>query len=167
MTVSLVVLDESFLDPYFDYLCEPEGKRLTGTHATFTRERAREWLASRPSATGRHDWAIVEDGQFLGEIVLNEIDLDNRSAGLRIGLRGPDVYGRGYGTAAIRLVLEQAFGALALHRVELEVYAFNPRAQRAYEKCGFVVEGRRRDALRWDGAWVDAITMSVLEGEQR
>jgi len=42
------------------------------------------------------------------------------------------------------------------------VYAFNPRAQRAYEKAGFVVEGRRREALRWDGEWVDAIVMSVL-----
>jgi RimJ/RimL family protein N-acetyltransferase len=42
------------------------------------------------------------------------------------------------------------------------VYAFNPRAQRAYEKAGFVVEGVFRDALLWDGQWVDEVMMSVL-----
>jgi len=36
------------------------------------------------------------------------------------------------------------------------------RAQRAYEKAGFVVEGRRRDALLWDGEWVDAVVMGCL-----
>ena len=38
----------------------------------------------------------------------------------------------------------------------------DPRAQRAYEKAGFVVEGRFRDALRWDGEWFDEMMMSVL-----
>ena len=42
------------------------------------------------------------------------------------------------------------------------VYAFNPRAQRAYEKAGFTTEGVLRDALLWDGEWVDEIVMSVL-----
>jgi RimJ/RimL family protein N-acetyltransferase len=51
---------------------------------------------------------------------------------------------------------------LALHRIELSVYAFNPRAQRAYEKAGFVVEGEQRDALRYGAEWVAAVIMSVL-----
>ena len=63
------------------------------------------------------------------------------------------------------MVLRHAFEALGLHRVSLEVYAFNPRGQRAYEKAGFVVEGVRRDALRFDGEWVDAVVMSVLDSE--
>jgi RimJ/RimL family protein N-acetyltransferase len=52
-----------------------------------------------------------------------------------------------------------------LHRISLEVFAFNPRARRAYEKAGFVVEGVLRDALYWDGEWVDSIAMSVLAAE--
>lgn len=144
-------------------LQEPEVLRLTGTHARFTRDAVRTWLAGLASRPERADWAIIarDDGRYLGEAVLNDLDTDNRSAGFRIALGSPSLFGRGYGTEATRAVLDQAFRA-GLHRVELEVFAFNPRAQRAYEKAGFVVEGRRRDALLWDGDWVDAIVMGCL-----
>lgn len=45
------------------------------------------------------------------------------------------------------------------------MFAFNPRAQRAYEKAGFVVEGRRRHALLWEGERVDVIMMAVVAGD--
>ena len=98
---------------------------------------------------------------FLGEAVLNDLDLDNRSAGYRVWLLR-EHWGRGHGTEVTRLALAHAFGVLDLHRVELAVFAFNPRAQRAYEKAGFVVEGRRRHVLRWDGAWHDDLVMGAL-----
>lgn len=145
-------------------LQEPEVLRLTGTHATFTREGVEAWLRSLGEREDRADWAILraEDGAYLGEVVLNDLDAANRAAGFRIILGSPRWFGSGYGTEATRAVLDYAFGAVGLHRVELEVFAFNPRAQRAYEKAGFVVEGRRRDALLWDGEWVDAIVMGCL-----
>lgn len=138
--------------------------RLTGTHAAFTEDGVRDWLSSLASRDDRADWAILraEDGEHIGEAVLNDLDEDNRSAGFRIALGAPRWFGRGYGTEATRAVLDHAFGTAGLHRVELEVFAFNPRAQRAYEKAGFVTEGRRRDALLWEGEWVDAIVMGCL-----
>jgi RimJ/RimL family protein N-acetyltransferase len=50
-------------------------------------------------------------------------------------------------------------------RVALEVYAFNPRARRVYEKSGFKVEGVKRDALKFDDERVDSILMSALAPE--
>jgi RimJ/RimL family protein N-acetyltransferase len=145
---------------------DPEGKRLTGTHATFTLEQVRSHYERVGRADDRHDYAITRSddpqSRWLGEVVLRNVDRDNRSAGFRIGLAGPAQYGRGLGTTATRLLLDFAFGPLALHRVELEVYAFNPRARHVYEKVGFVVEGVRRDALWWDGAWHDAVAMAIL-----
>lgn len=47
----------------------------------------------------------------------------------------------------------------------LEVYAFNPRARRVYERAGFVYEGTKREALLWDGEWTDAIVMSILASD--
>ncbi len=99
-------------------------------------------------------------------MVLNEWEEENASCNFRI-LIGPGGRDRGLGTEATRLILRHAFDALWLHRVSLEVYAFNPRAQRAYAKAGFVAEGGRRDALRFDDEWVDAILMSVLAQEWR
>ena len=78
------------------------------------------------------------------------------------------VVNRGIGTEATRLVVDHVFGAIddpPVNRLELEVYAFNPRAITVYERIGFVREGVRRAALRWDGEFVDAITMSILRSE--
>jgi RimJ/RimL family protein N-acetyltransferase len=150
-------------------LQDAETMRLTGTHQVFTEEAVRSWLGSLAGRDDRADWAVIRlaDGAHIGEVVLNDLDEDNGCAGFRIALGGPAWLGQGYGTEATRAVLDHAFGTVGLHRVELEVYAFNPRAQRSYEKCGFVVEGRRRDALRWQGEWVDAITMAVLSTDPR
>jgi RimJ/RimL family protein N-acetyltransferase len=62
-------------------------------------------------------------------------------------------------------MLAHAFTRLPLHRVALTVFDFNTRAIRAYEKCGFVVEGRAREAIFRDGRYWDEIHMSVLADE--
>lgn len=154
-------------DAMFASLHDPETLRLTGTRRTFTREQVAAWCAGLEAADDRVDLAIeaAADGAYLGEVVLNEIDPLDRCASFRIALAGIRHAGRGYGTEAARLMLTYAFDELGLHRVELEVFAFNPRAIHVYEKLGFRREGVRREALRQDGAWHDAITMGMLEGE--
>jgi RimJ/RimL family protein N-acetyltransferase len=64
-------------------------------------------------------------------------------------------------------MLRHAFGTLALHRVALAVFEFNERAIRSYRRCGFVVEGRAREAIWREGRWWDELTMSILEPEWR
>jgi RimJ/RimL family protein N-acetyltransferase len=162
--VRLEPLTVDVADAYLRMLEEPEGRRFTGTHQTFTRQQVLTWLESRAEAPERADWAIVDaaTGAFLGEAVLLDVDADNHSGGFRIALRGPDVYGNGYGTEATRLVADFAFGRVGLHRLALEVYDFNLRGIAAYRKSGFHEEGRLRDALRWDGQWYDTIVMSRL-----
>lgn len=145
---------------------DAETIRLTGTHRKFALADLEQWYATRGEQPDRIDWAIVEraTGAWAGEVVLNDLDADNRSCAFRILLQGPRFYGRGLGTEATRLAVGHAFSA-GVHRVELEVYDFNPRARRVYEKAGFRHEGTRRDALRWDGAWVDAHVMSLLASD--
>ncbi|KAA2266503.1 GNAT family N-acetyltransferase [Solihabitans fulvus] len=168
-TVRLEPMTMAHFDGLRAMLDDPEGARLTGSHGHISEERAREWVATRHEHHDRADWTVVriEDGVVLGEVVLNELDTDNGSANFRIMLAGPQVYGRGYGTEATRMVLDHGLDVAGLHRISLEVYDFNPRAHRVYEKCGFVREGVRRDALRWDGEWHDAIVMSVLSTDPR
>lgn len=166
--IHLRPLTAEFLEPYAAMLADPDGRRFTGTHRTFGRDEVVAWLSSRQDAPGRADWAIVtaDDGEFLGEVVLMDIDGDNLSGSFRIALAGPEHYGRGYGTEATRLVVAFAFDVVGLHRLSLEVYDFNDRARAVYERCGFVEEGRLRDALQWEGEWHDAIVMSVLAPER-
>ncbi|GES28714.1 GNAT family protein [Streptomyces angustmyceticus] len=142
---------------------DPEIRRLTGTHHDFTLEELQAWCAGRAACADRLDLAVEdrESGAFLGELALHDIDAPNACGSFRIAL-APDATGRGIGTEAIRLLLDYAFDRVGLHRVQLEVYDYNPRARRAYEKCGFEVEGRMREALFWDGAWHDVLVMAAL-----
>ena len=75
--------------------------------------------------------------------------------------------GRGYGTDAMRLIVGFGFREVGLHRIQLGVYSFNPRAIAAYRKAGFIEEGRRREAIYHDGHWYDNVQMSILEHEWR
>jgi RimJ/RimL family protein N-acetyltransferase len=146
---------------------DAETRRLTGSHRTHSLEELEGWYGSRAEHHDRLDLAIVEraTNEWAGEVVLNNLESENRSCGVRILLVGPKFYGCGLGTEASRLVLAYAFGVVGLHRVELKVYGFNPRAKHVYEKLGFVGEGTIRDALRWDGAWVDADIMAIMAEE--
>lgn len=156
-------------------LADPEVLRLTGSvHGTdeikavpaVPDERLRRWYATRNDQPDRLDLAIVDRdaGTLIGEAVINEVDTDNRSANFRI-LIGPDGRNRGLGTEATHLIVDHCFRTTVLNRIELCVYAFNPRAMRAYEKAGFSVEGVQREALRYDGGYVDAVVMSRLRSE--
>jgi len=166
--VRLEPLTEAVLEDYLVGLADPEVGRLTGTHAQFGRAQTEQWLASRAEQHDRADWAVLRraDDAFLGEAVLNDYDPDNASANYRVWLAGPEAYGRGHGTETTRLVLDYAFG-VGLHRVSLGVLDFNPRARRVYEKCGFQLEGRLREAVRWEGQWHDELVMSVLSTDPR
>jgi RimJ/RimL family protein N-acetyltransferase len=169
LTGELVILrpmDERDYDALKAAMDDPEVIRFTGSHEEISDERARQWIRTRSEQPDRMDLAIVDkaSGLVVGETALNQWSPHDESCNFRI-LIGPRGQGRGLGTEATRLIVGYGFEQLGLHRIELGVFAFNPRAQRAYEKAGFVVEGVQRDALKWDGEWVDSIVMSMLAPE--
>lgn len=171
LTGDLVVLrplDEDDFDPMMAAMADPEVTRFTGSRGEVEEEQYREWLRTRKDQTDRLDLAIVDraTGACVGEAVLNDWSPQDESCGFRI-LIGPQGRGRGLGTEATALIVGYGIEELGLHRIELTVFAFNPRARRAYEKAGFVLEGRLRDALLWDGERVDNLYMSVLAPQWR
>lgn len=148
----------------------PEVGRLTGTTETFTLAQVQAFYTRIGTDPDRVDYAIVPNAspeQIVGEVVLNEIDWRNRSANFRIVIFDPQHFGKRYGSQATRLMLQHGFETLKLHRIELEVYDFNPRARHVYEKAGFKTEGVRRDVLLWNGVYHSAVVMSMLEDEYR
>jgi RimJ/RimL family protein N-acetyltransferase len=148
-------------------LDDPEVRRYTGSdHLSFDEATLMRVFTERAPRTDRLDLAVVDraTGEFVGEVVLNEWDRHNRSCGFRT-LLGPRGRGRGLGTEATRLIVGHGFEAVGLHRIQLSVFDFNPRARRVYEKVGFTAEGVEREVLLHDGVWADAIRMSLLDHE--
>ena len=86
------------------------------------------------------------------------------SAGLGITLL-KEYRGQGIGTILMERAIEWAKGTRVLTRIELEVYPHNARAIHLYEKCGFVVEGVRRNAYVKSGQYKDAVIMALLFGQ--
>ena len=105
------------------------------------------------------DWRVIGNSGFF------DVDWIVRSAEVGIMIGDKSVWNQGYGTETMRLLLCHAFRTLNLHRVFLRVFSDNLNAIRAYEKVGFVHEGRLRQAVYTDGDYHDLLMMSVLRAE--
>ncbi len=121
-------------------------------------EAAIRFIEQQPSA-----W-VIDAGRFIGHVRLHRTDWNDKRTMLAIGIDDPACLGRGYGAEAIRLVLAHAFD-IGLHRVSLRVLSGNIRAIACYRKCGFVEEGREREAAFVRGAWQDDVIMGLLDRE--
>ncbi len=107
----------------------------------------------------------IPDDSVIGFIELDGMDWAARSGWVGIGIGQRDYRGKGYGTEAMRLLLSYAFTWLNLNRVNLNVFAYNTRAIRSYEKCGFRYEGTEREVIfKEDKRW-DLIDMGILREE--
>ena len=102
---------------------------------------------------------------FVGNFGFFNVDLENRSAEIGIHIGEKEYWDQGFGTRAIELVLKHGFANMNLHRIYLRVFESNLRAIRAYEKTGFILEGKMREAQYIDGNYQDVLLMSVLRHE--
>ena len=111
------------------------------------------------------DIVDMETDKLIGNCGLMDIDHINRKAGFGIFIGDKTYQNKGYGTEAIRLILDYAFNLLNLHNIWLFVYSFNKRAIKCYEKVGFKLAGRRRESKLVSGKYYDEIYMDILDSE--
>jgi RimJ/RimL family protein N-acetyltransferase len=129
------------------------------------RYHAREHLAAaRRPEPGVYRWAVEHNGCCVGSAGLR-VDAGQHRATYSVGLFVAALRGQGLGREITRLVVAWGFGDLGLHRIELEVLAFNTRAIRCYLACGFRQEGVRREAELYPDGWKDLISMGLLRSE--
>ena len=120
-------------------------------------------LASKQTSYERVFFAIeTKDGVHIGNTNLFDVKPEDRKAKLGIMIGDKSYWSKGYGSDALLTLLGFAFDEMNLNRVELDVFDFNERAIAAYRKCGFVEEGRRRQALYKAGAYHDVVVMAAL-----
>ena len=149
---------------------DPEVARLTRFQiAPVTEDDVRRYFQLRLLAPDAFAYAVLVDRgtRLVGTTTFSALDSDNGSVMFHITIGEHDAWGLGYGTEATELMVGHAFERLGLHRVALSVFEFNPRAIRCYEKVGFRIEGRSREAVWRDGAFWDEVHMGILAGEWR
>jgi RimJ/RimL family protein N-acetyltransferase len=132
------------------------------TRAMFDARLAR---ADGDAAAKAVTFVVDVDGAPVGTTSLFNVDSFAGHAEAGISLV-PDARGRGIGTAAIAQLVEFGFVRRNLRRIHLQAIASNVGAIRAYEKAGFVVEGRQREHAWVRGAYEDIVLMGILRSEQ-
>jgi RimJ/RimL family protein N-acetyltransferase len=108
---------------------------------------------------------LLSDERPVGEASLADLDRRTGSAQLGIFIGEVDEWGKGYGTDAVRALVGFGFDELRLERVWLNVGTENPRARRAYEKAGFVLEATLRHDRYEGGRYTSGFVMSILRDE--
>ena len=107
----------------------------------------------------------LDDDKLIGNCGLKDINTVGRTAILGIFIGEKEERSKGYGTETIKLLLDYGFNYLNLHEISLDVYSFNKRAIRCYEKAGFKEYGRRRECEYINGKYYDVISMDILKSE--
>jgi diamine N-acetyltransferase len=115
----------------------------------------------RESASGSSDpsWRLIGNCSFM------ELNWTVRSAEVGLFIGDKSCWNKGYGTEVMRLLLRIGFETLNLNRIFLRVDAANQGGIRAYEKAGFIHEGRFRQGVFESGEYRDLLYMSVLRSE--
>ena len=114
---------------------------------------------AEPDAYGR--MVVEADGEPVGALEYERVNVRSRIAQVGGLAVHPDHRGRGVADEAARQLQGYLFG-LGFHRLQMEIYGFNERAQRHAERAGWVQEGRRRKAYWRNGEWVDGVLYGVV-----
>lgn len=137
----------------------------SGQIATLSGEK--EWLEKTAKNNDEKTFDIIElsNNKLIGTLGLKHFNWIGRSAVLGIFIGDEEYRSNGYGTEAIKLLLEYGFKYLNLHSIRLDLLAVNERAHKCYLKCGFKDTGKSREAIFLNGKYYDKLHMDILENE--
>lgn len=135
------------------------------SHEIMTIEAEKEYLEKNANSVSTFAIIDIKTDELIGTVGLHEIDNIKRRATLGIFIGKQDYLNRGYGTEAIKLILDYGFNYLNLNNINLDLMEFNKRAYTCYEKCGFKEYGRRRKCEFINGKYYDRISMDILAEE--
>lgn len=127
---------------------------------TFTIEQTLEWFRNT-----NPDWyAIEHQGKMIGYFRISNYSEANRNLYIGADIE-ESMRGLGLGYKSYLMMMERLFKERKLNKITLEVLSNNQRAHGLYSKLGFVEEGRKREEIYREGAWIDSVIMSITRKE--
>ena len=151
---------------YFDWLNDREvTKFLDSGVFPNTVEKMEEYYRNIALSPNNAMLAIIdkESEKHIGNIKLGPINWVTRITPLGIMIGNKEFWGKGYGTEAIRLVLDYAFIRLNLYKVTAGVASINEGSVKAFEKAGFEIEGQAKSQFFLDGEYYDSLYLGITK----
>lgn len=135
----------------------------------FTRDDELAWIRRTLTSPSDVVFSVLDaaDDRYLGQIGIHQIHARSRVGRLGVVIAAKTDMGKGYGSAAIRAVVEHAFGPLDLHKLWVMMFAHNRRTRGICERVGFQLEGVLREEYFHAGDWHDMARLSLLAREYR
>lgn len=134
---------------------------------TMTIEHILNFIAQAQNNEKELHMAIADDSDlYVGTVSLKNIDIEASNAEYAISTCAC-VHGKGIALEATKEILRIAFEEKKLHRVYLNVLEDNERANRFYQKLGFVFEGKFREHLMVRGERKNLNWYSILASEYK
>ncbi|MFC1898408.1 GNAT family N-acetyltransferase [Candidatus Cloacimonadota bacterium] len=107
----------------------------------------------------------IETDKLIGNCSIFKINHRNQKAEVGIFIGDKNYWSKGCGTEALSLLVDYGFNILNLNNIMLEVFNFNDRAKKCYEKVGFKLIGKRREAIILAGQKHDELYMDILASD--
>ncbi len=152
---------------FVKWLSDPEVYQyLQAQNRHLTLKKEKEWIKKSLKDKGDKRFAIDTLGKIhIGVVSLERVEIKHKRAVFGIFIGDKSYWNLGLGSDAARTILEYGFEKMKLHKIELTVYAYNPRALKVYKRLGFKKEGVKREHNFHQGKFWDAYDMSILERE--
>ena len=127
-------------------------------------EKEKQWIERvvGDNSTIRLMVCLKEGNKPIGMVTLADVNYVNRSAHSHILIGDKSEWGKGYGTVALKQLLDYAFEEMGLHRVEAMVLESNVGSVKMHKKCGYTEEGVKRESIYKNGKYHNQLIMSVL-----
>lgn len=165
--VELRPFEEADLEAYRAWVNDAEIARLVDRVAAVTAGEHKLWY-QQLIASDRHFVFAIDRRRkpaFVGLAWLYDIHWRHRRAEVRIVIGNKQVWGKGLGTDALRVLQGIAFDGLDLEKLWADVLETNPRAVAAFEQAGFVREGLLRGDRFVGGARTDVVRLGLCRNE--
>lgn len=106
----------------------------------------------------------IESNELLGCCGLCYINWIHRNADLSIYVGYKNVYidEEGFAEESCKLLLNYGFNQLGLHKIWTEIYEFDVKKKKLYDKLNFHVDGILRENYYYDGKWWNSYILSIL-----
>lgn len=163
--VTLIPIAEEHCASTMRWANDPECMRAILRISPVTEADQAAWFKGVRDNPAKQVFAILKDGEHVGNTGFYNIDKDHGRAEFWILIGEKSARGAGLGTMVLRKMLDKGFGQLALNRIYLHVGATNAPAIRLYEKAGFQKEGTLRGHYLIENKRIDVMVMSMLRSE--
>ena len=132
-----------------------------------TEQQISDWLANTIKDRNACSRGIFlkETDRLIGYAGICDLSATNQSGEYFIFIGDKNCWGKGIGTEVTKKMLEIGFHELNLNRIMLTVSEPNFGGIKAYQRAGFKLEGRLREACYRNGEFHDKLVMSVLRWE--